>query len=93
VAIYGTIFLAGLGFALVRRRLRPLSIVAYALLIAPMALDGMGQLVGLWTSTWATRLLTGTLFGAACIWLAYPHVERGMREVHQEMTSELGKAH
>lgn len=31
----------------------------------PLAVDGMGQLVGLWHSTNLTRLLTGTLAGIA----------------------------
>ena len=51
VAIYGFALLAGLVFGLVRRRLKPLSLRAFGLLILPMAIDGVGQLVGLWTST------------------------------------------
>ena len=92
VAIYGTILLAGMLFGVLRRTLMPLPIKGFVLLIAPMAIDGMGQLVGLWTSTWLTRLLTGALFGAACIWLAYPYVERGMREVHRDViTTSKGR--
>ena len=85
VAIYGTILLAGLLFGTLRRQVSPVSIRGFLLMIVPMAVDGMGQLVGLWTSTWITRLITGALFGVACVWLAYPHLERGMCEVHQDV--------
>ncbi|MFH1086542.1 MAG: DUF2085 domain-containing protein [Chloroflexota bacterium] len=84
VAIYGVMLLAGLLFGLVRRHVPPLSLIGFGLLILPTAIDGGGQLVGLWTSTWWLRLLTGALFGIACVWLTYPHIERGMREVHAE---------
>jgi uncharacterized membrane protein len=40
VGMYTSIFAAGLVFALVRKRLRPLSLWAFALLILPMVLDG-----------------------------------------------------
>lgn len=89
VAIYGFMVLGGVGFSLVRRRLKPLSWKLFGLLILPLAVDGTGQLVGLWTSTWLSRVVTGALFGLACIWLAYPYVEQGMREVRQETTRAL----
>ncbi len=89
VAIYGFALLAGLVFGLVRRRLKPLPLKAFGLLILPMAIDGLGQLVGLWTSTPESRLVTGGLFGIACVWLAFPYLERGMVEVRQETEKVL----
>jgi uncharacterized membrane protein len=71
-------------FALVRHRLKPLSIKGFLAMIAPMGIDGTGQLIGLWESTWWSRLVTGALFGVACVWLLYPYLERGMREVWAE---------
>ncbi len=94
VAIYGAMFLAGLAFGALRRRLKPLPLRAFLLLLLPLAVDGTGQLVGLWESTPLSRLLTGGLFGAALVWLAYPHLEVGMAEVHQaagEIISSWGK--
>ncbi len=110
VAMYGMIFLAGLIFALVRKRLRPLRVRAFVLLIMPLALDGgthaLSDLVGgigagfRETNAWLAfltgnrlppafyvgdalgsfnswvRLLTGTIFGIAVVWLAYPYLER-----------------
>jgi uncharacterized membrane protein len=101
VAIFGAIFLAGLIFALVRHctwtasivqvhRVRPLPFKAYLLLIAPMAVDGSIQLVGLWESTWVLRTLTGALFGLASVWLAYPYLEMGMGDIRNDL--EKGKA-
>jgi len=40
VWMYGSIFAAGLLFALVRRKVRPLPWLAFVLLLAPLALDG-----------------------------------------------------
>ena len=91
VAIYGMMLLAGLLFWFVRNRLRPLRAKEFGLLILPMAVDGLGQLIGLWTSTWASRVLTGSLFGLAAVWLVYPYLQEGMTGVHQEMTEALAK--
>lgn len=82
VAIYLSIFLAGLAFALLRNRLRPLPLKVYALLIAPMAIDGFTQLLGLRESTWLLRTFTGSLFGMATVWMAYPYLELGMRDIY-----------
>jgi uncharacterized membrane protein len=88
VAIYGSILLAGLAFGAVRSRLtrrggklRKMPIWLYVVLLLPMAVDGVTQLVGLRESTWELRLITGTLFGAATIWLAYPYVQEAMDDV------------
>jgi len=89
VAIYGTMFLAGLLFAFARSRLHPLSGRAFLLLILPMPVDGLGQLFGFWTSTWLSRVITGALFGLAVIWLAYPYVASGMDQAHQQLTASL----
>ncbi|MCL5959698.1 MAG: DUF2085 domain-containing protein [Chloroflexi bacterium] len=91
MAIYTSMFLAGLGFSFVRRRLKPLSWRWYLILITPMAIDGFTQLFGFRESNWTLRVITGTLFGIATIWLAYPHLEIGMRQmieplVHKQNT-------
>jgi len=91
VAIYGTILLAGLLFALVRRwwgrngRPSPkLPLWAYALLLIPLFVDGATQLIGLRESTWLLRLLTGGLFGLATVALAYPYVQEAMDDVEHQ---------
>lgn len=81
VAIYGSVVVAGLFFGLVRRRLRPPSLKVYALLLAPIAVDGLSQMVGLRESNWWLRSLTGALFGVASVWLAYPYIQSAMDEV------------
>jgi uncharacterized membrane protein len=80
-ATYAAMWLAGLAFISMRRRLRPLSLKVFALLCLPLAVDGFGQLFGIWDSTPWRRVISGALFGAACIWLAYPHIEAGMKDV------------
>ena len=80
VAMYGSMFLMGLIFALARGRLPRLK-ARYVLLFAlPMALDGFTQLVGLRESTWALRVITGGLFGVGLIWFAYPYIEESMKK-------------
>jgi uncharacterized membrane protein len=80
-AIWGTIFLAGLVFSLVRQRVKPLDLRWYVVLCIPMAIDGTTQLFGLRESTWELRVITGFLFGIASAWLVLPILERGMSEV------------
>lgn len=101
VAIYGGIFLAGLAFALVRHRLRPLPFWAWVLFgIVPIALDGGTQLVfGLpflpfppRESTPFLRTLTGALFGVMNVWLAYPHLEASMAETRAVIAAKLARA-
>ena len=89
LAIYPVMLIGGLLFAWLRKRLRFLPLKAFAIMVFPLAVDGLGQLFGLWTSTWWSRLLTGGLFGLSCVWLGYPYLERGMREVHSEAEKTL----
>lgn len=89
VATYAIMLLAGVLYAAVRGRFRPLSIKQFGLMIVPIAIDGLGQLFGLWESTWWSRVVTGGLFGLACVWLSYPHIQPGMSEIHTETAETL----
>ncbi len=91
VAIYLAVLLAGLAFIPLRRRLRPLAIKAFALLCIPITVDGLGQLLAVWESTWWSRVVSGALFGIACVWLAYPYIEAGMSDVLGITEQELGQ--
>lgn len=81
VAIYGGVLAAGLSYALVRLRTRPLPFKLFVLLAIPMAIDGGTQLIGLRESNWVLRTVTGALFGVAAVYLVYPHVQVAMQEV------------
>jgi len=81
IATYAAMWVAGLAFVALRGHLRPLSLRIFALLSAPIAIDGFGQLLGLWESSVLSRVFTGGLFGLACIWLACPIIEAGMKDV------------
>jgi uncharacterized membrane protein len=91
VVIYLSMVFFGMLFATVRKRLKPLPMKALFAIIAPLAIDGMGQLVGLWTSTWLSRTITGALFGLGCVWFAYPYLERGMTEIQHETAKTLAR--
>ena len=88
IAIYGSVLLGGLLFALLRRRLRPPSVKVYLLFLIPIALDGFTQLFGLRLSNWWLRSVTGAIFGGASVWLAYPYLEEAMNGVIQ---TEIGR--
>ena len=81
VAIYGSIFVAGLIYALVRKRVRPIPLKLFVILLIPMAIDGVTQMFGLRTSNWWLRSVTGVLFGFAAVFLAYPYVQQAMDDV------------
>jgi len=51
------------------------------LAILPMAIDGTGQLFGLWESSWVSRVVTGTLFGISSVWLLYPYIAEPMAQL------------
>ena len=81
VAIYAGVVVAGLLFAMLRPRVRRLPLKIYLLLLLPIAIDGGSQLIGLRESNWLLRTLTGALFGAASVWIAYPYIDDAMQDV------------
>lgn len=92
IAIYASVLLAGLVFGLVRDRLQPLSFKVFILFLVPIGVDGLTQLLGgivpflpARESTWLLRTVTGALFGIGGVWLAYPYIERGMRDIRQSL--------
>ncbi len=101
IAIYSAIFIGGLLYTRVRYRLRPVPIWLYVLLgIAPIAIDGLSQLLGnapfnLWPPRETIplfRVLTGALFGFMNVWLAFPHVELSMWETRQQILAKFARA-
>jgi uncharacterized membrane protein len=89
LALYGGACIAGLLFALVRNRLRPLPIFVWLVLIAPLILDGLTQVLGLRLSTWQLRTFTGLLASGATVWLVYPYLEEGFRDIRTSAASQL----
>lgn len=46
-----------------------------------------GTAVG--TLNWLLRTVTGSLFGLACIWLAYPYLERGLSDARRQLEARF----
>ncbi len=96
VAIYLSMLLFGIIFALTGRRLKTLPFLLWLLIgIAPIGLDGFSQLFSQFNWTWLAsilpyrestpylRALTGALFGFMTAWFAYPSIEESMSETRQ----------
>lgn len=92
LALYGGACLAGMLFALVRDRVRALPLRVWVILIAPLAVDGVTQVLGLRLSTWQLRTVTGLLASTATVWLVYPYLETAFREIEASAGSQLRKA-
>lgn len=101
IAIYGGILLAGLIYAPLRKRVKPLPIGLWLLLgVLPIALDGVSQLLSVIPlypfpareSTPLLRTLTGALFGTMNVWMAYPYVEQSMQETSLAISAKLAVA-
>ncbi|MEM7128110.1 MAG: DUF2085 domain-containing protein [Chloroflexota bacterium] len=89
IAIYGAVFLGGIAYSYWGQRGRRIRWYVYILLLAPMAIDGTTQLIGLRESNWWLRTLTGMLFGLATVWFAYPHIQGAMDEALDEQMIPL----
>ena len=87
-AMYGSMLLAGMVFGLVRRRLKPLTLTRYLIFLAPWAVDGFVQLLTSYESTWQLRTITGSLFGLATVWFAYPYLEEGAVELRRTISTK-----
>ncbi len=106
-AIYTGWLLAGLAFGLLRRRgwftnrdgrltNRPYGALSWrglVLSMLPIAIDGTGQLLGFWESTWWLRVITGLLFAAGTVCFAYPWIEQGMKDAQEIALHSLEGAH
>src|SRR6266702_307130 len=88
LAIYSSTFLGGLVFVLGKKRLPGIPWWVWVLMMLPMALDGTTQLFGWRESTWALRVITGTLFGLGSVWFALPLLQKHLLEtpaVHPQL--------
>ena len=91
LAIYGSIFLTGLVYGVVRGRMKKwkMPFRYFALFLIPMAVDGVLQLVGVHESNWMLRSITGSIFGVGAALFAYPYLEEGFRDVRNNINSRL----
>jgi uncharacterized membrane protein len=91
VAIYGTIFLTGLVYGLVRGRMGRwlMPFRYYLIFLVPMGIDGTLQLFGLYESTWWLRGVTGIIFGVGSVFFAYPYLQDGFRDVRNTINAKL----
>ena len=91
VAIYGSMLLAGMLFALLRGRVGRLPLPVFVLFVIPIAVDGLSQLFGLRTSNWWLRTLTGALFGVGVVWLVYPYIQESMDDIRLNIEGKLAR--
>ncbi len=92
VAIYGSIFVAGLCYAVARRRWRPLPWWGVALLVSPAVVDGSLQLFVTYESNWLLRVVTGALVGVGAVWFLYPRFDRAFALIGKQAKMQLERA-
>lgn len=80
IAIYGSMFVSALIFQLSKKRLPGIPWWLWALMLIPIAVDGLTQMFGLRESTWELRVFTGALFGLANMWFALPFIQKTLDE-------------
>lgn len=85
-SIYASMFLGSLIFTLSKKRLPGIPWWLYGILILPMAWDGITQMFGWRESSWELRVITGTLFGFACVWFVLPLVQKTLLETATYMS-------
>lgn len=95
-AIYGTIFVAGLAYGLLRGLRRGkgagtwrMPLRYFVLFLVPMGIDGVLQLFGFYESNWLWRTLTGVIFGLGAVLFAYPYAQEGFDDVRQTLNRKL----
>ncbi len=101
-AMYTTLFVLGVAFGLLRRRIAPWPLWAGGLLLLPMLLDGGthliddalglglrggGDMIG--TPNFWLRMITGVLFALAVMLTIYPRLERDLRAPESLIASSI----
>ncbi len=100
IAMYGSLLLFGLIFAISGKRIKQVPWYLWLLIgLLPIAIDGFSQLPGLLPglpaflpnreSTPFLRVLTGALFGFFTAWFLYPLIESNMKETRSIFTSKV----
>lgn len=72
-AMHGFLFLFGMLYIPIRRRLKSLPAWLTVVYCLPLVVDGTTQLFGWRESTWELRVATGAFFSLATVWYVYPH--------------------
>src|SRR5579872_924540 len=80
LSIYASMFIGSLVFTLSKKRLPGIPWWVWAILILPMAWDGVTQMFGWRESSWELRVLTGTLFGLANVLFVLPMIQKALLE-------------
>lgn len=60
--------------------------------VAAQALSFLNAIFPLRESTPFLRTFTGALFGFTLVWMAYPHIDRGMQETRETLKAKLTRA-
>jgi uncharacterized membrane protein len=102
IAIYASMFLFGIIYALSGRRIKPLSFWLWVLIgLGPIGLDGFSQLLsqmgGVFNfipyreSTPLLRSLTGAIFGFTTGWFGFPVIDETMTETRRYLADKRAR--
>jgi len=89
--LYGSLGMGGIVYALTGRRFSIRSSRLYLwVFVAPLAIDGTTQLLGLRESNWQLRVITGVLLGVGTVFYAYPYMNKAMNDTRDELAQRFG---
>jgi uncharacterized membrane protein len=89
-AIYGGLFLFGLGFAALGG-LRPLAWRWVALFSLPILIDAATQAVGWRESSALWRVVTGAVFAVGVAWIFFPFLDRGFADMRAQLERRFAR--
>ena len=89
LGIYAGLFGASLVYHRMSERMRPMPLRLYVLAAAPLAIDGLTQMLGMRESDWLLRVATGLLFGASTVWVFFPRLSETRKEVDIHLAKNL----
>lgn len=102
LAIYGSMFLFGVLYAVTGRKIKPLSFLGWVVIgLGPIGLDGFSQLFSQFggfldfipyrESTPFLRTLTGVLFGVTTGWFGFPMINETMADTRKELADKRAR--
>jgi uncharacterized membrane protein len=84
-AVYASLAIGGLLFALMRPNVRRIRYVEAASLCMPLVFDGLAVGAGIYDGNAILRVITGLMFGIGVAWLMFPWLDGGFQAIRERI--------